>query len=51
MNTITESDLIRIAATAWLYGDEADVLMAWLTDVNHWRLMDVYNYRKWYRAQ
>ena len=51
METITEGDLIRIATSAWSYGDPSDELMQWLKDVNHWRLMDVYSYRVWYRAQ
>jgi len=51
METITEGDLMRIATSSWLYDDPSEELMQWLKDVNHWRLMDVYSYRKWYRAQ
>jgi len=49
METITEGDLIRVSTSVWLYGDSAKEIMQWLKDVNHWRLMSIYNYRKWYR--
>lgn len=51
METISEGDLIRVATSAWLYCDSTEELMQWIKDVNHWRLMSAYTYRKWYRAQ